>query len=103
MDPSRRITQAIDRDWGEGSSTTIDVMGFNPLTHGDVDAYHKKFPTKPSVATEDASTFSARGVYVNDRPHGRLSAYDVNAPDWGVTAERSWSYYAAQPFVAGQF
>ena len=103
MDPSRRITQAINSNWGEGSSTTIDVMGFNYLTHGDVDAYHKKFPTVPTVATEDASTFSTRGVYVNDRPHGRLSAYDVNAPDWGTIASRSVQFYAARPFVAGQF
>ncbi|HSH95438.1 MAG TPA: beta-galactosidase GalA, partial [Roseimicrobium sp.] len=103
LDPTRPTTVAISGGWGAGSSTTIDVMGFNYFTHGNTDDYHKKFPNKPSVGTEDGSTLSTRGVYVTENSKGWLSAYDVNAPDWASTAHRSVNHYAARPFVAGQF
>jgi len=103
LDPTRPTTVAISGGWGGGSSTTIDVMGFNYFTHGNTDDFHKKFPNKPSVSTEDGSTLSTRGVYVSDPPSGWLSAYDVNAPDWASTAHRSVNHFAARPFIAGQF
>ena len=103
LDPSRRYTQAISSNWGEGSSTVIDVMGFNYLSHGSMDKYHAQFPNKPSVGTEDGSTVTARGVYVTDKSHGLLSAYDVNKLDWSLLASESVAYYAARPYVAGQF
>jgi beta-galactosidase len=103
LDPTRRITAAISSGWGGGSSKSIDVMGFNYFTHGDADSYHKHFPDKPSVATEDGSTFSTRGIYVQDREHQHLTAYDVNKPDWGLLAEESWPHYAVRSYVAGQF
>jgi len=103
LDPTRRDTMAISGGWGVGSSVSLDVMGFNYSTHGDTDAYHKQFPSKPSVATEDASTFSTRGVYVEDRDHQHLTAYDVNKPNWGLLAEDSWKYYASRGYVAGLF
>jgi beta-galactosidase len=108
LDPTRRFTVAISGGWGQGSSVSIDVMGFNYFTHGDGrdtgnDRYHAKFSDKPSVASEDASTFSTRGIYFEDRAHQHLTAYDVNKPDWGITAEESWTHYAARPYVAGLF
>lgn len=108
LDPTRLCTVAISGGWGGGSSTTIDVMGFNYFTHGDGretgnDRYHAKFPNKPSVATEDGSTVSTRGVYLPDDVHGHLTAYDVNAPNWAVLASESVQHYAARPYVAGQF
>jgi len=108
LDPTRRYTVAISGGWGNGNSVSIDVMGFNYFTHGDGrdtgnDRYHAKFPDKPSVATEDASTFSTRGIYVQDLAHQHLTAYDTNKPDWGITAEESWTHYAARPYVAGLF
>jgi beta-galactosidase len=103
LDSSRRDTVAISGGWGQGTSVSIDVMGFNYYTHGDNDAYHRKFPDKPSVATEDASTFSMRGIYVEDQEHQHLTAYDTNKPFWGLTAEESWTHYAVRPYVAGLF
>jgi beta-galactosidase len=108
LDPTRRFTVGISGGWGYGSSVSIDVMGFNYYTHGDGrdtgnDRYHAKFPDKPSVATEDASTFSTRGIYLEDRGHQHLTAYDTNKLDWNLTAEESWSHYAERPYVAGLF
>ncbi len=108
LDPTRLSTVAISGGWGNGTSTTIDVMGFNYYTHGDGrdtgnDRYHAKFPNKPSVATEDGSTISTRGVYDHNKENGHITAYDVNAPSWATTASDSWQHYAARPYVAGQF
>jgi beta-galactosidase len=103
LDPTRRFTVAISGGWGAGSSVSIDVMGFNYYSHGNTDQYHRQFPNKPSVATEDGSTFSTRGIYVQDREHQHLTAYDVNKADWSLLAEESWPYYATRPYVAGQF
>jgi beta-galactosidase len=103
LDPTRPCTVGISGGWGKGSSASIQVMGFNYSTHGDSGRYHARFPEKPSVATEDASTFSTRGIYVQDREHQHLTSYDVNKPAWGLLAEESWSHYAARPYVAGLF
>jgi beta-galactosidase len=103
LDSTRRFTSAISGGWGKGTSTSIDVMGFNYFTHGNNDEYHAQFPDKPSVATEDASTFSTRGIYVEDLAQQHLTAYDTNKPKWGLTAEESWMHYAARPYVAGLF
>ncbi len=103
VDPTRRFTAADSGGWGGGTSVSIDVMGFNYYSHGNTDQYHRQFPNKPSVSTEDGSTFSTRGVYVQDREHQHLTAYDVNKADWSLLAEESWPYYAARPYIAGQF
>jgi beta-galactosidase len=103
LDATRRFTAAISGGWGKGTSVSIDVMGFNYFTHGDTDAYHRQFPDKPCVATEDSAAFSTRGIYVEDRAHQHLTAYDVNKPDWGTLAEASWSHYATRSYVAGLF
>ncbi|HUK82836.1 MAG TPA: beta-galactosidase GalA, partial [Verrucomicrobiae bacterium] len=103
LDPSRRFTVANSGGWGGGNSVSTDVMGFNYFTHGNTDQYHKKFPDKPSVGSEEASTLSTRGIYVQDREHQHLTAYDVNKPDWGALAEQSWTHYAERPYLAGLF
>jgi beta-galactosidase len=103
LDPTRRVTVASSGNWGKGVSIPIDVMGFNYYTHGDTDQFHEQFPDKPSVATEEGSTFSTRGVYVEDRDLQHLTAYDENCPDWGALAHDGWGHYADLKFVAGLF
>jgi beta-galactosidase len=103
IDSTRPITVAISGGWGNGSSISIDVMGFNYFCHGDSDKYHAQFPDKPSVGTEDGSTLSTRGIYVEDRDHQHLTAYDKNKMDWSTLAHESWNHYAARPWIAGQF
>ncbi|HEX3798294.1 MAG TPA: beta-galactosidase GalA [Verrucomicrobiae bacterium] len=103
LDPTRRVTSAISGGWGYGASTIVDVMGLNYFSHGSEDQFHAKFPGKPMVATEEASTFSTRGIYVTDRDHQHLSAYDVNKPDWGELAEPAWTHYVERPYIAGTF
>jgi beta-galactosidase len=103
LGPTRLCTVANSGGWGWGNSRSIDVMGFNYFAHGDIDAYHHQFPSQPCVATEEGSSLSTRGVYVDDRAHQHLTAYDVNKTDWGATAEMSWTRYAERAYVAGLF
>ncbi|HMB94492.1 MAG TPA: DUF4982 domain-containing protein, partial [Tepidisphaeraceae bacterium] len=102
-DPTRLTTLAISGGWETGSGKSVDVMGFNYFTHGNTDHYHAKFPDQPTIGTEEASTFSTRGVYFDDEPNSHLSAYDVHGPSYGATAERWVNYYSTRPFVAGAF
>jgi beta-galactosidase len=103
LDPTRPVTVASSGSWGRGVSVPVDVMGFNYYTHGDGDHYHKRFPDKPSIATEEGSTFSTRGVYIEDRAQQHLTAYDENCPDWGALAHKGWGHYADRQHVAGVF
>ena len=103
LDPTRPFTAAMNGGWGKGVSNVIDIQGFNYFHHGEVDKFHSTFPATPCIGTEEASAFSTRGVYENDKARAWLSAYDVNKPSYGSTAEEWWTYYAARPFIAGGF
>jgi beta-galactosidase len=121
LDSTRECTEAMNNGWGRGLSAVIDVQGFNYLRQGGgggarrttvptnvdgytaMDQFHAAFPSKPTIGTEEASTLSTRGQYVNDRANSYMSAYDVNNPTWGATAEQWWPYYLKRPWVAGAF
>lgn len=90
LDPTRPVTVASSGSWGQGVSVPIEVMGFNYYTHGSTDDFHKRFPDKPSIGSEEGSTFSTRGVYVEDQTRQHLTAYDENCPDWGSLAHVGW-------------
>ncbi|MGO8814719.1 MAG: beta-galactosidase GalA [Terriglobia bacterium] len=103
LDPTRPITQAMNAGFGEGISAVVDIQGFNYFHAPDIDAFHKKFPDKPCVGTEVASTVSTRGIYFNDPEKGYVSSYDVNYPPWATSAEEWWQLYDQRPWLAGGF
>ena len=103
LDPSRVATAAMNGGWGGvGITNVLDVQGYN-YHLGDIDAFHKQYPNKPSIGTETASTLATRGIYANDPMRGYMSAYDVNPVPWGKTAEEWWSFYDARDFISGGF
>ena len=102
IDPTRRITTAVSGGWGAGISTVIDVMGFNYLTHGSIDEQHKKFPNQPGVGTEETTTSSTRGIYVDDKANGRMAPTDRTDAK-GSNVETGWKFYDERPFLAGLF
>jgi beta-galactosidase len=104
LDPTRPVVAAMDSGYenARGISLAIDVQGFN-YQRENIDAFHQKFPTQPSMGTETASAYSTRGIYAADEARGYVSAYDVNKPSYGATAEEWWKYYAARRFLAGGF
>jgi beta-galactosidase len=107
LDPSRPVTAAMDFSWGSGIALAVDVQGCNyerparPETN--LDTYHQRFPDKPTLGTEVASTYCTRGVYTVDKEKGYVTAYDVDRPDYGATAEGWWSFFAARPHLSGGF
>ncbi len=102
LEPSRPVTIAMNGGWGKGASAVLDVQGCN-YNDGNIDAFHKQFPTQPMVGTETASTVCTRGIYENDPVRGYVSAYDLNFPPWAARAETWWKDYDSRPFLAGGF
>ncbi len=104
LDPTRPVTYAGNNGTEyNGINSQVDVRGVNYITLGSPDDYHKAHPDQPMFGSEEASTLSTRGEYANDPVRGYMSAYDVNKPGWGTTAEEWWSYYAQRPWLAGAF
>ncbi len=103
LDTTRPVTEAMNGGWGKGVSNVVDVQGFNYEKNGNTDQFHKDFPAKPCIGSEEASTFCTRGIYENDKERGYISAYDVNRPSYGCGAEEWWTYYSARPWIAGAF
>ncbi len=99
LDPTRQCTIAMNGNWGIGFSTVIDVQGFNYRTR-NIDEFRAKFPAKPAIGTETASTRTTRGVYVDDKTNGYLAAYGENGVEKAWTW---WPYYVAHPFTSGGF
>ena len=103
LDPSRVATTAMNNGWGGvGVSTVVDVQGCN---YNDrlIDGYHREHPKQPMIGTETASTLATRGIYADDKTLGYMSAYDVDKPAWGNTAEEWWSFYDEREWLAGGF
>ena len=104
LDPTRLCTMAMNRSWGLGLSSVIDVQGFNYKQGGSrIARYRQDRPTQPSIGTEEASTLCTRGEYADDREQPFVTAYDMRSPSWGATAESSWTFYSARPWLAGVF
>ena len=103
LDPTRLCTAAANvGNVFEGVNSVLDVRGWNYYAEA-TDAYHKAHPTQPEIGTEQASTVCTRGIYANDKERGYVSAYDDNAPFWGMTAETWWKIFAARPWLSGGF
>ncbi|RYY14477.1 MAG: glycoside hydrolase family 2 protein, partial [Cytophagaceae bacterium] len=103
VDSTRAITVAMSGGWGQGTSTVIDVMGYNYIGQGDTDAQHAKFPNQPSWGTEEGSTHATRGIYVRDSARHYAAAYDQKPSPKFYSIEGGWQYYAARPYLAGMF
>jgi beta-galactosidase len=102
LDPSRPVTAAMDSSYGKGVMLSVDVQGIN-YTRESIDALHRSMPLLPLFESETASAFATRGIYAKDAERGYVSAYDVNKPDYGATAEEWWTYNVARPWLAGGF
>ncbi len=100
FEPTRRVTAAISGGWG-GTSTVIDVVGYNYINQSDPDQQHAAFPHQPGVGTEETTTQSTRGVFVTDPARAHLAP--LKRGDSGGNNEVGWTYYAARPFLAGLF
>ncbi len=103
LDPTRSVTYAAPQgDVFEGINGVIEVRGWNYNVGPGMDKYHAEHPDQPNVGTEDSSFGSTRGIYVDDRNHGYVSAYgrirNLQSPSFTW-----WTYFAERPWLSGGF
>ncbi len=108
LDPTRPITQAMSSGWGKGISDVVDVQGFNYHANQHynymIDDFHRKFPAKPTIGSEDGSTISTRGIYADNKEKGYIWSYDLTPPGfWHTPAEGWWPTFDDREFLAGAF
>ncbi len=101
LDGTRPTTVASSGGWGQGVSIPIEVMGFNYLVHGDIDEFHKKFPDKPGMGTEETTGAGTRGIYEDDYENGHMAQMDRTSERGSI--ELGIKYYNARKFLAGLF
>jgi beta-galactosidase len=102
LDPTRVVSAAVNGDNKQGVSEALDIIGFNYNLQFP-DAFHQTHPTKALFGSETASAVSTRGDYETDPLRNTLSAYDLNQPGWGETAEEWWTFYGSREWEAGGF
>lgn len=103
LDPTRPTTAGISGGFRSGISDVLEVMGYNYLGNGDIEAHHKNFPNQPAMGTEEGSTFATRGMYVTDDSKHYHAAYDQKPRPTFYSIEEGWKFYAARPYLAGLF
>jgi beta-galactosidase len=104
LDPTRSVTYnaPVGNDFS-GINGIIEVRGWSYHVGPDMDAYHTAHPAQPNIGSEQGSTVSTRGIYVDDKARGYVSAYDEHAMSWSSTAKDWWSFFDARPWLSGGF
>ncbi|MDQ6469682.1 beta-galactosidase GalA [Flavobacterium sp. LHD-80] len=103
IDPTRPVTVGISSGFRSGISSVVEIMGYNYLGNGDIDAHRNEFKNQPGMGTEEGSTFATRGVYFTDDAKHYQSAYDKKPRPTFYSIEEGWKFYAERPYLAGMF
>ncbi|MEN2412436.1 beta-galactosidase GalA [Flavobacterium mesophilum] len=103
IDDTRPVTVGISSGFRSGISSVVEIMGYNYLGNGDIDAHRNEFKQQPGMGTEEGSTFTTRGVYFTDDAKHYKSAYDQKPRSTFYSIEEGWKFYAERPYLAGMF
>jgi beta-galactosidase len=103
IDPTRPVTVGISSGFKSGISSVVEIMGYNYLGNGDIDAHRNEFKQQPGMGTEEGSTFATRGVYFSDDAKHYQSAYDKKPRPSFYSIEEGWKFYVKRPYLAGMF
>jgi len=103
IDSTRPVTVGISSGFKSGISSVVEIMGYNYLGNGDVDAHRNEFKQQPGMGTEEGSTFATRGIYFTDDAKHYQSAYDRKPRPSFYSIEEGWKFYATRPYLAGMF
>ncbi|MBW1655812.1 beta-galactosidase GalA [Flavobacterium quisquiliarum] len=103
IDPTRPVTVGISSGFKSGISSVVEIMGYNYLGNGDIDAHRNQFKNQPGMGTEEGSTFATRGIYFTDDAKHYQSAYDKKPRPTFYSIEEGWKFYAERPYLAGMF
>ncbi len=105
LDPTRPVTyNAPLGNEFSGINEVIEVRGWSYHIGKDrMDAYHAAHPQQPNVGSEQGSTVGTRGIYVDDKERGYVSAYDDHGQSWSNTAEEWAGFFDTRPWLSGGF
>ncbi|TDP03361.1 beta-galactosidase GalA [Flavobacterium sp. 245] len=103
IDSTRSVTVGISSGFRSGISSVVEIMGYNYLGNGDIDAHRNEFKNQPGMGTEEGSTFATRGIYFTDDAKHYQSAYDKKPRPTFYSIEEGWKFYAERPYLAGMF
>ncbi|MDY0986866.1 beta-galactosidase GalA [Flavobacterium sp. CFBP9031] len=103
IDRTRPVTVGISSGFKSGISSVVEIMGYNYLGNGDIDAHRNQFKQQPGMGTEEGSTFATRGIYFTDDAKHYQSAYDKKPRPTFYSIEEGWKFYAERPYLAGMF
>ncbi|MTH14651.1 beta-galactosidase GalA [Flavobacterium sp. LC2016-01] len=103
IDSTRPVTVGISSGFKSGISSVVEIMGYNYLGNGDIDAHRNEFKKQPGMGTEEGSTFATRGIYFTDDAKHYQSAYDKKPRPTFYSIEEGWKFYAERSYLAGMF
>ncbi|MCA1920473.1 MAG: DUF4982 domain-containing protein, partial [Flavobacterium piscis] len=103
LDATRPVTVGISSGFKSGISSVVEIMGYNYMGNGDIDAHRNEFKNQPGIGTEEGSTFATRGIYFTDDAKHYQSAYDKKPRPTFYSIEEGWKFYASRPYLAGMF
>ncbi|MFH7015377.1 beta-galactosidase GalA [Flavobacterium sp. FlaQc-47] len=103
IDATRPVTVGISSGFKSGISSVVEIMGYNYMGNGDIDAHRNEFKNQPGMGTEEGSTFATRGIYFTDDAKHYQSAYDKKPRPTFFSIEEGWKFYATRPYLAGMF
>jgi len=103
IDTTRPVTVGISSGFKSGISSVVEIMGYNYMGNGDIDAHRNEFKQQPGMGTEEGSTFTTRGIYFTDDAKHYQSAYDKKPRPSFYSIEEGWKFYATRPYLAGMF
>jgi len=93
----------------EPNFDALDLTGWNYMRR--YANYREKYPDKPIIYSESASTLSTRGFYDPAPPTAKtqysegyaVSSYDLNAAAWSDIPDAEFKLMVDDSFVAGEF
>ncbi|WP_445457386.1 beta-galactosidase GalA [Flavobacterium sp. HNIBRBA15423] len=103
IDSTRPVTVGVSSGFRSGISSVVEIMGYNYMGNGDIDAHRNEFKQQPGMGTEEGSTFATRGIYFTDDTKHYQSAYDRKPRPSFYSIEEGWKFYATRPYLAGMF
>jgi beta-galactosidase len=85
------------------ATMAADVAGLN-YQSGAYAQFHKAYPDKPVLSSEDGSAVMTRGEYETDlNKRFVIDSYDTQWQRWGRNQRTAWRQIDEQPFMAGGF
>lgn len=103
IDSTRPVSVGISSGFKSGISSVVEVMGYNYLGNGDIDAHRNEYKEQPGMGSEEGSTFATRGIYFTDDEKHYKSAYDAKPRPSFYSIEEGWNFYADRGYLAGMF